>query len=220
MAYVDWAIEGVQFGTCNCAYGCPCQFEAPPTEGHCRGMEAVRIEEGRFGDLRLDGLAFVVLYAWPGAVHEGGGEMLAIVDERADAARRAALVKIVHGEETEPGATHWWVYRSTVTRVHDPVFAPIEFEVDVEARTARLRVPGLVEAAGAPIVSPATGREHRARIVIPDGMEFTEAEMGAGMTRARGPIPLDFADRYGQFNRIHQTTAGPVRACAAGRDGP
>ena len=216
MDHVDWTVKGIQFGTCNCAFGCPCQFEAPPTEGHCRGMEAIRIEEGHFGEVPLDGLMLVVLYAWPGAVHEGDGEMQAIVDARADTAQREALVKIVHGEETEPGATHWWVYRSAVTRVHDPVFAPIDLEVDIEARTARLDVAGIIEASGAPIVSPATGEEHRARIVIPGGMEFTEAEMGAGTTRASGPITLDFVDRYGQFNRIHQTTAGPVRACIAG----
>ena len=25
-AMVDWYVEGVEFGTCSCDYGCPCQF--------------------------------------------------------------------------------------------------------------------------------------------------------------------------------------------------
>ena len=25
---IDWNVEGLQFGSCSCAYGCPCQFEA------------------------------------------------------------------------------------------------------------------------------------------------------------------------------------------------
>ena len=29
---IDWHIKGRQFGNCNCNYGCPCQFNAPPTD--------------------------------------------------------------------------------------------------------------------------------------------------------------------------------------------
>ncbi len=36
MTYVDWEIEGRAFGNCNCSYGCPCQFNALPTDGTCR----------------------------------------------------------------------------------------------------------------------------------------------------------------------------------------
>src|SRR5262249_12207798 len=62
---VEWMIEAVSFGNCNCDYACPCQFESRPTRGHCRGFEAGRIERGHFGDVPLDGLCFAVLYAWP-----------------------------------------------------------------------------------------------------------------------------------------------------------
>ncbi len=26
-----WMINGMEFGNCNCAWGCPCQFSAPTT---------------------------------------------------------------------------------------------------------------------------------------------------------------------------------------------
>ncbi len=207
---VDWYVEGLQFGSCNCLYGCPCQFEGLPTQGHCRGFEVVRIERGHFGDLTLGGLEVALLYAWPGPVFEGKGELQAIIDERADEAQREALVKIVHGEETDEGATHWWVFRAMSDTVHPPLYLPIEFEMDLEARRARVAIPGVVESTGSPIVSPATGAEHRVRIDIPDGIEFERAEIGVATTRATGAIALDFAGTYGQFNRLRHSGHGVV----------
>lgn len=211
MANVDWSIKGVEYGGCNCAFGCPCQFEALPTEGHCRGFEAVRIEQGHFGDVRLDGLSTALFYAWPGPIFEGNGMMQAVIDERADEAQRDALTRILHGEETEEFATHWYVYRSTMSTVHEPLFKPIELEIEVAERTARLAIPGLIESTGSPIRSPATGELHRALIKLPDGMEFTEAEIGTTTTRAGGTIELDLDNQYGQFNYLHHTAKGPVR---------
>ena len=48
-----------------------------------------------------------------------------------------------------------------------------------------------------------TGAEHRARIVLPDGFEFTEAEMANAVTlRLQSTPPLIFAhtNTYGQLN--------------------
>ncbi len=33
---IDWAIKGREFANCNCSYGCPCQFNALPTDGTCK----------------------------------------------------------------------------------------------------------------------------------------------------------------------------------------
>ena len=77
---VDWRISGVELVTCNCDYGCPCQFNALPTRGNCRAAAAYRIDKGHFGDVPLDGVVFVGLYAWPKAIHEGHGEAMLIVD--------------------------------------------------------------------------------------------------------------------------------------------
>jgi len=105
MAYVDWYIEGRQFGNCNCDYGCPCQFEALPTKGNCEGFEVLEIDKGHFGDVRLDGLRYAMLYAWPGPIFEGKGALQAIIDERADPAQREALETVLHGRETEAPGT-------------------------------------------------------------------------------------------------------------------
>ncbi len=52
MAYVDWMIKGPKIVSCNCAYGCPCEFNAPPTHGPCEGLECMEIAEGYFADVR------------------------------------------------------------------------------------------------------------------------------------------------------------------------
>ena len=133
--------EGPELSTCNCDWGCPCQFNARPTQGHCRAAVGMRIDRGHFGDVRLDGLHWVSLLAWPGAIHEGDGEVLAIVDERADERQRDAILTILAGEETEPGATIFNVLAATLATVHKPQFRPIEFEVDLARRTGRFAVP-------------------------------------------------------------------------------
>ena len=210
VSYTDWSIKGPDFGSCNCAWGCPCQFNSLPTNGDCRGMAAMHIEEGFFGDVRLDGLNWVSLYAWPGAVHEGHGEKQTIIDIRANEEQRAAMLAIQSGEHSEPGATVFNVFASVIDTNHEPIFAPIEFDVDIAARTARVNVPGLVESTGTPIRNPVTGEEHQVQIAMPHGFEFTLAECGSGTTKTSAAIALDFTESYGQFANIHLTPRGPV----------
>ena len=87
----DWYIEGEVYGNCNCAYGCPCQFEALPTDGTCRGFEVLRIDKGHFEDVDLSGLKVALFYAWPGPVAEGKGELQVVIDAEADESRRFAM---------------------------------------------------------------------------------------------------------------------------------
>lgn len=210
MAHVEWRIKGREFANCNCSYGCPCQFNAIPTHGDCRAVGGWQIDEGRFGTVRLDGLRGAGLYAWPGPVHEGHGTMRLIIDERANPDQREALLKIMTGQDTAEMATMWWVYAAMCPTKLEPLFKPIELEVDVDARRARLVVPGVVESTGEPIRNPVTGAEHRARIDLPHGFEYRLAEIGSGRTRATGPIALDLTNTYGQFARIHLSPAGVV----------
>ncbi len=212
MTYIDWEIKARTFGNCNCSYGCPCQFNALPTDGTCRAAVGYQIDEGHFSDVKRDGLRAAGLYTWPGAVHEGNGTMQLIVDESASDAQRDALLTIMQGKETEPMATMWSVYTAMCSTILDPLSKPIDFEVDVDERTARLSIPGVVETRGEPIKNPVTGAVHRVRIDMPNGFEYSLAEIGSGTTKATGEIKLDHEASYGQFNNLHLTAAGPVRS--------
>ena len=211
---IEWRIKAREFANCNCSYGCPCQFNAPPTHGNCQAILAVAIDEGHFGEVKLDGLRAAGIYRWPGAVHEGNGTTQLIVDERADEGQRAALLSIMQGEETEPMMTMWAVYTAMTATTLEPLARPIDFEVDVDERRARLVVPGVIESAGEPIRNPVTGAPSRARIDKPEGFEFTLAEIGSGTTKTTGAIALDLEASYAQFAEIHLTHKGVVRDAA------
>lgn len=211
---IPWEFEAVELVTCNCAYGCPCQFNALPTHGNCEAVAGMQIKRGHFGDITLDGLCSVTVMWWPGPIHEGNGKAFVIVDERADTAQREALLTILSGEETEPGATIWNVFAATFTEVFEPQFRNIEMAVDVEARVGHVSVEGLIESRGQPIRNPVTGEEHRVRIDLPNGFEYTLAEMGASSFSASGPINMAFDDRYAQFAHLHLNNRGPLSKAA------
>ena len=213
MNMIDWYVEGPSFGNCNCDWCCPCQFESLPTHGSCRGFEVFRVDRGHFGDIRLDGLKAAVIYAWPGPIFEGKGELQAIIDERADAKQRTALARILHGEDTDEAATHWWVFRAMSDTVHPTLFRAIDYEVDLEARTARAVIHGVLESTGRPIKAPHSDTEHRVRIHIPNGIEFETAEIGSATsaTGAESAIQLNLSDSYGQFNWLRHSGRGIVK---------
>jgi hypothetical protein len=91
MASADWRLEGEWLKNCNCAFGCPCDFNAKPTNGECEGLVAMRITKGHFNDVSLDGLHFAVTVHFPGPLHEGNGDAQPILDERASPEQRNAL---------------------------------------------------------------------------------------------------------------------------------
>ena len=211
MAFVDWSIRGPSITTCNCDWGCPCQFNALPTHGDCRAAVAMRVEDGHFGDVSLAGTSWVGLFGWPGPIHEGNGEALVVIDEGANEEQRQALLTILSGQETEPGATIFNVFATTFATMHEPQFRPVEFEADIETRRGRFGVEGLVEAEATPIRNPITGKEHRARVSIPAGFEYSEAEYASGEAHSAGPVALDYASSHAHFTMLHMTPQGPVR---------
>ncbi len=208
MAFVDWQIRGPSITNCNCAWGCPCQFNALPTYGDCRAVVAMQVDEGHFGDVDLSGRRFATLVAWPGPIHEGNGEVLPVVDDQANDAQREALLTIMSGGETEAGATIFNVFAATFATVHEPQFHPIEFEWDQEARNGRIFIEGLVESTVGPIRNPVTGDEHRARVVLPHGFEYREAEYASGSAKASGLIDLDFSDRHAHLAVLDMSPTG------------
>jgi hypothetical protein len=211
MTDVKWSIKAREFVNCNCSYGCPCQFNGLPTYGDCRAVVGMQIDEGHHGDTRLDGLRFVSILRWPGAIHEGKGEAAVVIDERASEPQRAALLRIVTGQDTEPGATIFQVFSTTFEKLHEPIFAPIDFDVDIDARKGRLVVRGITEGRGEPIKNPVTGAAHRARIDIPDGFEYSLAEIGRGWSKVARPMQFTLADSYAQFAHVNLCQSGILR---------
>jgi hypothetical protein len=169
------------------------------------------IEEGHYGDTQLDGLDWAMMFWWPGEIAAGNGKVQMVIDESADDDQRTGLERILHGKDTEPGATHFFIYNSMASEVMDTLYAPIDLGIDVEARTMHLSVPGIVESAGSPITNPHSGLPVSARINLPNGFEYTVAEMGSGSSKLTAGIQLELTDSYGQFNVLHMNQTGVIR---------
>ena len=200
---------------CNCAYGCPCQFNALPTYGNCEAAAGFKVDQGNHGDVSLDGLSAALTVKWPGPIHEGNGEIQIIIDERATPEQRVALEKIVSGQDTEDMATIFWVINATTSTHHETVFKPITLEADMDARRGRIVVEDVFKLEAEPIKNPVTGEEHRARIDIPGGFEFTIAEMASGTTSTKGIVEL--ANQNGTHSHIcelHLNNSGILHGTA------
>lgn len=208
MANVEWSIKGPHVANCNCDFGCPCQFNALPTDGTCKAVIAWRIDEGHYGDVRLDGLLAVNTYAWPGPIHKGNGTMQSIIDERADERQRKALAAILQGEGAPAATVMLQIYRAMCATYHPPLFKAIALEFDMEGRTATLSVPGLVKTVVEPIKNPVTGAAHRARIDLPMGKEFNLAEVAMGTTSATGAVPLELEKSHAHLVVNRMSSAG------------
>ncbi len=207
MAPADWRLEGDWIKDCNCDFGCPCDFNARPTNGDCRGVLGMRIRTGHFENVRLDGLCFFVIVAFPGPLHEGGGEAQPIVDERATPDQRQALFNILSGRYSAEG-TLFHICSLIVEKMHEPVFAPISFNFDLSGRHARLSIPDVIEAENEPIRNPVTGLPHRIRVVMPEGFEHHEAEVCSAHIASTGAIKFDVAQGHGSLAEVVQTPQG------------
>lgn len=209
MTYVDWRITGAKVSVCNCNYGCPCQFYAPPTYEKCEGLDVLEIEQGHFGEISLDGLRVGLLAGWPGAIHEGDGVGQVILDERAEEDQRKALYKIASGQEQEP-TTAFSIYASTMHEDYAALVKPIEMRCDFDARTASVVVPGVIQVEVEPIRNSVTGEPHYARVVLPHGFEFSEAELASGSFTGSGDWKFDYKDRTAVFSRFAYGPQGIV----------
>ena len=86
---------------------------------------------------------------------------------------------------------------------------PSRSDINVEARRGFFQVPDIIETVGSPIRNPVTGAEHRARIQMPEGVEFRIAEAASGLTRTTGQIPLpNIENTHAQFAYVNFSNKG------------
>lgn len=209
MSYVDWKMSTKQIGTCSCDYGCPCEFNAPPTRLPCEGVMAMEITEGYFGNTRLDGLRVAGVYRWPGAVHDGNGTWQSIIDKRASKEQVEALFTILGGKEQEP-TTGFAIYATTIAHEPNPIFADIEFEWDIKKRHGRFVVSGVLKADIEPIRNPVTGAPHFIAIRPHDGFEFREAEMASANFSSQGELIQDYQNKFASISYVAYGPTGVI----------
>jgi hypothetical protein len=186
-----WKLSGQVLVACNCDWGCPCNFNARPTKGKCEGGWTWHVESGSFGDVRLDGLNLSVFVNWPGAIHEGNGEALILIDERADDRQRAALQTLVGGKVGGP----WGILGWTWPKVHGPYF--VAYDIAFDGVRTRVRAGDALVVEGGPIRNPVSGAEAFPGVVLPQGIVVKRADLGAS-TRFRVSRDIEY-DHTGQY---------------------
>jgi hypothetical protein len=190
-ATVGWELKGTVLIACNCDYGCPCNFNALPTQGYCEGQWTWHVGEGRYGDVSLAGLNFTVAVKWPGPIHEGGGEAVVLIDERADEAQRAAIATLVEGGSGGPWAILAWTWPT----IHGPLAA--RYELELAGLRSRVSAGDVLELELEPIANPVTGAEVHPGMVLPEGIIVKEAELGtSGRFRVNDGIAYDHSGKY------------------------
>ncbi len=196
-----WEMKVDYVESCNCTFGCPCNFSGYPTDGHCEALVGYHLRQGRFGRTRLDGLDVICALAWPRAIHQGGGTFRLYVSETASAEQRDALVQIFTGKAK--GSGPFELFASTMADIQPPVFTAIEFRPD--GRRSSFRVPGALEVELAPFTNPVSGELQDVRVNLPKGFIFRSAQ--AARTRVMkmlgtGPLSFDHAGRNAFYARL------------------
>jgi hypothetical protein len=187
----DWTLRGTVVVACNCDFGCPCNFNALPTHGKCEGGWTWHVEEGRIGETSLDGLNFTVVVNWPGAIHEGNGSAVILVDERADDSQREAIATLVSGDVGGPWGVLAWTW-PTIDGPH-----PVPYSVDVDGVATRVEAGELLLVESEPIRNPVTGAEVHPGAVLPEGIIFKRGDFGsAKINRLRHAVGWDRERTY------------------------
>ena len=189
----EWHLAGRVVISCNCDWGCPCNFNAPPSRGKCEGGWVWAIEEGHVGSVGLDGLAIALYADWPGAIHEGGGRAVSYFDERADEAQRMALTRVLRGELGGP----WGIFSGTY-ELAAPESA--RFDLELTDYDTRVRIGNAVELELQTMRNPVTKAEVHPEMVLPEGLVVKRGKLAASRVfQVRAGVRYDHSGQYAAF---------------------
>jgi len=153
--------------SCNCDYGCPCNFNALPTYGNCEALLGYHIRKGNFGDTNLDGIIFAWGLWWPKAIHMGEGIGKLYVDKKASKEQVKAIEEITSGKY---GGGVFTIFPSTFKTTLPTEITNIEFHYN--PYDAWLKVEGAGEVKSEHITNAKTGAQWEGEILVPGGIAF------------------------------------------------
>jgi hypothetical protein len=135
-SFPAWFARGLIFENCSCALVCPghMHFSQNCTHERCKGYWALRIDDGKFGDVSLAGTRAVIAFDTPQRMIDGGWLQTIILDERASDAQRRALETILTGRAGGP----WEKLAAFVGRQQPIEFRTIEIDDDGPIKRASI----------------------------------------------------------------------------------
>ena len=188
-----WRVSGDVLIACNCDFGCPCNFNARPSKGFCQGGWIWMIQQGHVGDVDLGGLGLAVFAKWPGAIHEGGGQATAYIDERANPNQREALSRVLGGEFGGP----WGLFIKTYAL--GPA-TPAPFDVHLEAHASRAAIGDVIKLQFQKIRNPVSKAEVHPEMVLPEGLVLKRGSLAASSVfQVKDDLAYDHSGHYAAF---------------------
>ncbi len=167
MAQVPYSITVHNIEACNCTKGCNCQFGGLPDKGGCEAVIGGEVREGKYGNVDLAGVRYVVAFMYPKAIHEGNGKLALFVDEKVTPEQYEAITEILSGRA---GGMPWEALAGTISVLEGPVRKPIE--MTVKGTRSGFRIPGVLQMQQTPILDSVSGQEREVQIVYPKGGFF------------------------------------------------
>jgi hypothetical protein len=190
-------LKGVMLGACNCDWGCPCNFEAPPSKGFCEGGYLWHVQEGAYGSVTLNGLNVAWCGHSPGPLHLGNVTSLYLVDERATPAQREAIEELLTANPTVMPFSIFKALTSTMLGIRH-----VPFALELRGTQSRAKVGDTLDLQLAPMKNPVTGEEEPAILLKPKGFTSQRQELCATSTfrLASEGLSYDHSGKYGEFS--------------------
>jgi hypothetical protein len=165
-AIPNWHLKMDYVETCNCDYGCPCNFNGFPTYGFCRALLLFSIREGNYGDTKLDGIDVIQVQSWPKAIHEGNGTLQMYISKHATEPQRNAVIDIFSGKAK--GDAPFALFAPTFKYVLEPQY--VDINKTINGKKSSFSVSGVIDVQVESFKNPVTGEEQETEIHLPKGL--------------------------------------------------
>ena len=197
----NYHLKGHIVGACSCDWGCPCNFEAAPTQGWCQGSYIWHVSEGHYNGTSLNGCNLALFIKFPSAPHEGNGTGLVLIDEKASTDQQAAIEDIY--QQVPPFS----IFYSLLTDFLGYRLVP--FEVHLDGIRSRVTIPNLVECELTPIKNPVTGEDEIAVLNKPTGFTSQTQELCTTTTYriTADDFAFDHSQKYAEFSPFEYVPA-------------
>jgi len=204
----NWQISGDYFENCNCDVLCPClvstaaPLTSKPSQGVCDVALAIHIDQGRYGEVSLDGLNAVVAVHTPGPMANGNWTIAAYVDERADDQQTEAIGAILSGSVGGPMA----MFAPLISNNLGAKKVPIAYAIEGKTRSAK--IAGVMHMSVKPLPTIAPGGEIWAATGHPFNPEKLALAVGEpGSTFADHGMRWDNSGKNGHYAAIRWSNA-------------
>jgi len=167
-----WHMKADYVETCNCDYGCPCNFDGFPTYGFCRALVLFSIKEGNYGDTNIDGIDVIEAESWPKAIHEGNGTLQLYISKHATEPQRNAVINIFLGKAKGEG--QFALFAPTYKYILEPQY--VDINKTINGKKSSFSVPGIIDVQLESFKNPVTGEEQETKIQLPKGFIFKMAD--------------------------------------------